>query len=420
MSESISSPRGTQDILPPQTGLWTELEGMIRRIGRLYAFEEIRTPIFEHSELFQRGVGSETDIVSKEMYTFRDRGERSLTLRPEGTAAVARAYLQHNLSNRGLPQKLYYLGPMFRYERPQAGRYRQHHQFGFEVIGAAQATVDVEVITVAVEVFRTLGIQRFTVLLNSIGCPICRPLFLALLRETMAPRRDALCPDCQRRLETNPMRLLDCKNPTCQALLDHVPHSADHLCPECQAHFQAVQEQLARLGLPFRLEPGLVRGLDYYTRTVFEVTSPDLGAQNALCGGGRYDGLVQTLGGPATPAVGFAGGLERALLILEEHGTPPPPAPLDVYLVTLGAEAGLRASSLAQELRQGGLAVDFCYEPKSLANQLKVANRKGARMALILGEEELRGGVIQVKMMASGIQSEAPLEDLLANLKRLG
>ncbi|MCX5970255.1 MAG: histidine--tRNA ligase [Coprothermobacterota bacterium] len=417
--EALNAPRGTQDILPPDSALWVELEGIIRRVARSFVYEEIRTPLFEHSELFQRGVGSETDIVCKEMYTFADRGGRSLTLRPEGTAAVARAYLQHNLANRGLPQKLLYLGPMFRYERPQAGRFRQHHQFGFEVLGAGCALVDVEVITVAIAVYRTLGIQRFTVLLNSIGCRSCRPVYLALLRESMTPHLDKLCPDCQRRHAGNPLRLLDCKNPSCQPFLDQAPHSADHLCPDCRSHFQEVQRLLSLVALPFQLEPRLVRGLDYYTRTVFEVTSPDLGAQNALCGGGRYDDLVATLGGSPTPGVGFAGGLERALLILVERGAANL-TPLDVYLVHLGPEAQERALLLSQELRQAGLAVDQSYDARSLSSQLKIANRKSARYTVIIGENELRRGVAMVREMALGQQTEVALSSLLAHLRTRG
>ncbi|MEI6308331.1 MAG: histidine--tRNA ligase [bacterium] len=417
--EALNAPRGTQDILPPDSALWVELEGIIRRVARSFVYEEIRTPLFEHSELFQRGVGSETDIVSKEMYTFADRGGRSLTLRPEGTAAVARAYLQHNLANRGLPQKLLYLGPMFRYERPQAGRFRQHHQFGFEVLGAGEAMVDVEVITVAIAVYRTLGIQRFTVLLNSIGCRNCRPDYLALLRESMTPHLDKLCPDCQRRHAGNPLRLLDCKNPSCQPILDQAPHSAGNLCPDCRSHFQEVQRLLSLVALPFQLEPRLVRGLDYYTRTVFEVTSPDLGAQNALCGGGRYDDLVATLGGSPTPGVGFAGGLERALLILVERGAANL-TPLDVYLVHLGPEAQERALLLSQELRQAGLAVNQSYDTRSLSSQLKIANRKSARYTVIIGEDELRRGVAMVREMALGQQTEVALTSLLAYLRARG
>lgn len=417
--EILNAPRGTQDILPPESSLWVELEGIIRNVARSFVYEEIRTPLFEHSDLFQRGVGSETDIVSKEMYTFTDRGGRSLTLRPEGTAAVARAYLQHKLANRGLPQKLLYLGPMFRYERPQAGRFRQHHQFGFEILGVGEAWADVEVVNVAIAVYHALGIQRFTVLLNSIGCRNCRPDYLALLRESMTPHLGKLCVDCQRRCTGNPLRLMDCKNPSCQPFLDQAPRSVDHLCPDCRSHFQEVQRLLDLIALPFQLEPRLVRGLDYYTRTVFEVTSPDLGAQNALCGGGRYDDLVATLGGSPTPGVGFAGGLERALLILVERGAVNP-APLDVYLVHLGPEAQERALLLSQELRQAGLAVDQSYDCRSLSSQLKIANRKSARCAVILGQDELRRGVAIVREMALGQQTEVSLSTLLAHLRTKG
>ncbi|MEI6530322.1 MAG: histidine--tRNA ligase [bacterium] len=414
--DRISAPRGTQDILPPDSNLWTQLEETIRRNGERFVYGEIRTPIFEHSELFARGVGQDTDIVSKEMYTLLDRGGRSLTLRPEGTACVARAFLQQNLANlRGLPQKLFYIGPMFRYERPQAGRYRQHHQFGFEVFGDPQPEMDAEVIAIAISIFRALGIRQFEVDLNSIGCRECRPVFLAALKKELAPHLMELCTDCQRRYQQNPIRMLDCKKETCQLMLDQAPHPVDFLCLQCQTHFIRMQKCLSALGFSFRLSPRLVRGLDYYTRTVFEIVSPELGAQNALCGGGRYDDLIEILGGPPTPGVGFAGGMERAMLILQENQAPEP-LRLDVYLVPLGEEAYSQAMLLAMRLREAGIRTELSYDRRGLSAQLKVANRKHARFALLLGEQELKEGSLLLRNMESGEQRTISKSEVLQSI----
>lgn len=417
--EYISAPRGTQDILPPHSALWAAFESLLRRLAANFGYEEIRLPIFEYSELFQRGVGIETDIVAKEMYTFQDKGGRSLTLRPEGTAGVARAYLQHQLANRGLPVKLFYLGPMFRYERPQAGRYRQHHQFGFEVIGGEEPELDVETITLAVSIYMELGISQFEVLLNSIGCKTCRPLFLKALEKALQPELKGLCTDCQRRFSHNPLRILDCKNTTCAAILDQAPLPTDHLCAECQVHFQKVKELLRELNLSFRIESKLVRGLDYYTRTVFEIISPELGAQNSLCGGGRYDNLIEALGGPPTPSVGFAGGMERALLIMQEKGKKPDLKEPSFFIVHIGEIARLKAMALALEIRRKGIAVDLLYQNRSLSSQLKTANRKKARYAIILGEEELAKGINLLKNLKTGQQEKIPCSELLARLKSI-
>ncbi len=414
--EYIYAPRGTQDILPPDSELWFQLECLIRRIARNFVYGEIRLPLFELSELFQRGVGMETDIVSKEMYTFQDKRGRSLTLRPEGTAGVARAYLQHQLANRGLPVKLYYLGPMFRYERPQAGRYRQHHQFGFEAIGGEEPELDVEIITLAISIYMELGISQFQVLLNSIGCRKCRPLFLEELERALQAKLGELCDDCQRRFSRNPLRILDCKNPSCVRVLDYAPRPTDHLCSECQIHFQTIESLLTEMGLAFKIEPRLVRGLDYYTRTVFEIISPELGAQNSLCGGGRYDNLVETLGGPPTSAVGFAGGMERALLIMQKKGKIFGAEKPSLFIVHLGELARKKAVAMALEMRRRGIAVDLIYPERSLSSQLKTADRKKAAYAIILGEEELARGVNLLKNLRTGEQEEVPSATLLARL----
>ncbi|MCR4433579.1 MAG: histidine--tRNA ligase [Caldiserica bacterium] len=413
----ITTPRGTQDILPPDSELWQYLENIIREVAQDFCYQEIRTPIIEHSELFQRGVGIETDIVTKEMYTFEDKGGRTLTLRPEGTAPVARAFIQHNLESNGLPQKLYYIGPMFRYERPQAGRYRQHHQFGFEVLGGKEPGLDVEVITIAITIFKRIGISQFKVLLNSIGCSECRPQFLENLRAYLRPFLPQLCVDCQRRVETNPMRVLDCKNPSCQAILNNAPSPVSWLCEECQEHFQEVQRLLGFLNYPFEIAHRLVRGLDYYTRTVFEVVSPELGAQNSLCGGGRYDNLIEAIGGPPTPGVGFAGGIERAFLILKSREIRPFPK-IRVFLA-YQERAFETALSILRDLRENGISADMLYESKSLSSQLKTANRRGFPFAVILGEEELRTETFVLKDMSSGEQKTLPYSRLLATFKEM-
>jgi|YelNatPaOPRAMG01_1025707.scaffolds.fasta_scaffold06939_4 histidyl-tRNA synthetase len=411
----ITTPRGTQDILPPESELWQYLENIIRNVAADFCFKEIRTPIIEHSELFQRGVGTETDIVTKEMYTFEDKGGRLLTLRPEGTAPVARAFIQHNLEGSGLPQKLYYIGPMFRYERPQAGRYRQHHQFGFEVLGGKEPGLDVEIINIAITIFKRIGVSQFKVLLNSIGCSRCRPSYLENLKSYLRPLFPQLCSDCQRRMETNPMRVLDCKNPGCQSILERAPSPLSWLCGECQEHFQQVQNLLKKMNIPFEITPRLVRGLDYYTRTVFEVISPELGAQNSLCGGGRYDNLIEAIGGSPTPGVGFAGGMERTLLILKLKGIRPP-SQMGVF-VAYQEEAFEKALDILRQLRENGIPSEMLFEPKSLSSQLKIANRKGFPFVLILKAEELGSETLTLKNMESGEQRTLSYSQLLATFK---
>lgn len=413
----IPTPRGTQDILPPESELWQYLENAIRDIALNFCFNEIRTPIIEHSELFQRGVGVETDIVNKEMYTFEDRSGRLLTLRPEGTAPVARAYIQHNLENFGLPQKLFYIGPMFRYERPQAGRYRQHHQFGFEILGGKEPGLDAEIMAIAIAIFQKLGVSQFKVLLNSIGCSRCRPVFLENLKSYLRPFSAQLCTDCQRRIETNPMRVLDCKNLGCQAILERAPSPLSYLCSECREHFQEVQSYLKRMDIPYEMAPRLVRGLDYYTRTVFEVVSPELGAQNSLCGGGRYDNLIEALGGPSTPGVGFAGGIERAVLVLKSKGLTPP-TKVKVFIAHQERTFEV-ALDILKQLRENGIPSEMFYGPRTLSSQLKNADKKGFSFVLILKEEELINQTFILKNMKSGEQLILPFSQLLATFKEL-
>jgi histidyl-tRNA synthetase len=407
------------DILPGDVGRWHYIEAEIRSAARRYDYLEIRTPVVEHTEVFLRGVGSGTDIVDKEMYTFLDRGERSLTLRAEGTAPVMRAFLEHNLGAAGLPVKVYYLCPIFRYDRPQAGRYRQHNQFGAEVIGSGEPSADAEVLSLAVRLVQGLGLRDVDVRLSSVGDDVCRPAYLEALRAYYRPHLDELCDDCRRRFDIAPMRLLDCKREHDQRLARRAPRMLDYLCGPCRAHFDAVRAHLDALGVHYTVDPLIVRGLDYYTRTAYEAVSGRLGAQNVIFGGGRYDGLAEQLGGPATPGVGFGMGMERLLLVLREEGVTPPGDPrLDVFIVTAGAE-GPRALAVADGLRRLGLTVDLDLMARGLRAQMKQADRLGAAFVVVLGEEEAQRGVAAVRDMATGAQREVALDALPDALDRM-
>lgn len=414
-----SAPRGTSDILPREARQWQALEQSVRDVCAVYGYDEIRTPVFEHTELFARGIGEGTDVVEKEMYSFSDRADRSLTLRPEGTAGVVRAYLEHRLDAEAQPVKLYYMGPMFRYERPQAGRARQFHQLGAETIGTMDPAADVEVIALLVAVLRSVGLDDFTVHLNSIGCPDCRPAYIESLRAALAPVRERLCSSCQQRYEHNTLRILDCKRPDCIALTEDVPVLADALCDGCADHFARVRAHLAELGLHYVLTPRLVRGLDYYTRTVFEVSSPALGAQDALGGGGRYDRLVETLGGPSTPAVGFAAGMERILLAAAQQSAEQRAATIDVYVVNLGDDARAAAVRTAAMLRDARLKTELDYMNRSLRAQLRQANRLGAAAAVIIGDDEVTTDTVRVRYMDRGEESTVPAGDVVQVLQRI-
>jgi histidyl-tRNA synthetase len=413
----LKAPRGTMDLLPGQVERWQWLQDTARSVFAQFGYTEIITPVFEYTELFRRGIGETTDVVNKQMYTFTDRGKRSLTLRPEGTASVVRAYLEHKLLNHPQPVKLFYIGPIFRYERPQAGRYRQFHQLGAEAIGSHDPALDVEMITMSIEIFRHLGLGNFLVHLNSIGCPVCRPTYREALRTHLAGNLDSLCAVCQERYDKNPLRILDCKLEGCRTAALGAPHSIDYLCDECAMHFDRVKEYLDALGIAYQLNDMLVRGLDYYTKTVFEVESQDLGAQSALLGGGRYDGLVEQCGGPATPGVGFAAGMERAILALDQQGIAgPPPRGVDVFVVSMGEAVRASALALVHALRQARLVVDTDYLDRSMKGQMKAANRAEAARVLILGEDELTRGMVQVRDMKSGAQEEAALTDVVQRL----
>lgn len=409
----IQAPKGTYDLLPEQSSIWIHLESMVRRIFLEYGYGELRTPIFEHTELFQRGIGETTDIVEKEMFTFSDRGSRNITLRPEGTASIVRAAIEHNLAIPGAISKLYYYGPMFRCEAPQAGRFRQFYQYGAEVLGSNDSRVDAEIIALAVNFYRRLGIEDLDVNLNSIGCPDCRPAYRELLIEHLRPKVEQLCPNCQRRLERNPLRLLDCKNETCRSLTEDVPLITQTLCSDCGTHFQKLRMILDLTGIKYRINPRLVRGFDYYTKTVFEVLAGDLGSQNALCGGGRYDGLVEECGGKPTPGIGFAAGMERLMMVLESRNRLPKiKNQPHLYLASLGEEAQSVIFPMCIRLREAGWIVETDLQGRSLKAQLKSADKSGAVLTGVLGEDELRHGQIVIRKMLTGEQELIALDKI--------
>jgi histidyl-tRNA synthetase len=411
----IKAVKGTRDILPPQSGIWNHVESVARRVFRAYNYREIRTPIFEETTLFARGVGEETDIVSKEMYTFDDRDGSSLTLRPENTASVIRAYIEHRLDQRPGIQKLYYIGPMFRRERPQKGRFRQFYQIGAEAIGSESPAVDAEVIEMVVEVLSQSGLENFELLLNSVGCPKCRPQFLEVLRERLKDVAPTMCQDCQRRAQTNALRVLDCKVPADQPIIESLPSILDHLCPECRTHFTTVKEHLDARGIAYLVMPRLVRGLDYYTRTTFEIVHGALGAQNSVLGGGRYDGLAESLGSRIhSPGIGFSIGEDRLVMSVEEkHGDPDR---LEVYIAPMGDAAFRHASVLARELRAAGVVVELGLDGR-LKKAMETANKLGAANVIILGDDEIAAGVYSLKDMQSGEQHKLTREELLSRFK---
>jgi len=405
-AETIRSVKGMRDLLPPEVGLWLRAEEEAHRVFAAYHYSEIRTPLLEETGLFARSVGADTDIVMKEMYTFRDRDDESLTLRPESTASVVRAYIEHSLYNLGGIQKLYYIGPMFRRERPQKGRYRQFYQIGAELLGSDHPALDAEVLEMLALFLERVGIKEYSLLLNSVGCPKCRPAFVEHLREALGPVKSKMCDDCQRRAETNPLRVLDCKVEADQPIIEGLPRILDFLCPDCRGHFDAVTADLLRRGIAFEITPRLVRGLDYYTRTTFEITSNALGAQNALVGGGRYDGLSEMLGGPPTPGIGFSIGQDRLMVAVEQAGGLKPAGPPAAYIAWMGESALAPAAQMASALRRAGLCVELDYEPMKLKKSLGIANKLQAKFAIIIGEGELASGRYQVKDMGSGQQEE--------------
>ena len=411
----VSGPRGTKDALPDMTPHWHRVEKTVREICAIFGYQEIRTPIFEHTELFLRGIGETTDVVQKEMYTFTDRGGRSVTLRPENTAAVVRSYLENKLYSLPQPLKVYYDGPMFRYDRPQAGRLRQFHQFGAEAIGAVGPTVDAEIIALAVQFFRRLGLNELKLLVNSVGCPKCRPIYRTTLQEHLRQSLPQFCGDCQSRFDRNPMRILDCKSEKCQELSQDAPSVSDCLCEECKSHFDGLKALLTVAGIEYTHNPRLVRGLDYYTKTAFEIQYAPLGAQSAVCGGGRYDGLIEECGGQPTPGIGFAIGLERVLLALEKQDLlPASDERTDVFVAHIGASTVTLAFSLLCRLRQSGIRSDMDYLERGLKPQMKQANRLQAKVVLVIGDDEAAQGKVMVKNMQTGDQELVALEEIEA------
>ncbi len=413
-------PRGTNDILPGDVEKWQYLEGQIHRICKEYGYSEIRTPIFEHTELFLRGVGDTTDIVEKEMYTFNDRGERSITLKPEGTAPVVRAYLEDRLYAGPQPVKLFYTGPMFRYDRPQAGRFRQFHQFGVEVFGSHDPAVDAEVMAMAMDLLGRIGLHNLELCVNSVGCPDCRPALRWRLQNFFRPQLENLCKNCRGRFEKNPIRILDCKEKRCKEAGADAPTTIDCLCESCSDHFGQVKKYLDLLNLSYIVDSRLVRGLDYYTHTAFEIMTPDIGAQSSIGGGGRYNGLVETCGGPPTPGIGYALGMERIIMSMERQGFETPGTlGTDVIVVTAGQAASNEAFKLLFNLRSAGLSADKDYMNRSLKAQMKYAGKSGARFTVIIGEEELKQGLALVRDMGTGKQEAVAFDGIVDYLRLL-
>ena len=414
------APKGTADMLPETARAWEHMQRTAQELFARYGYQPLYPPVFEHTEIFARGIGEATDIVSKEMYTFEDRGGRSVTLRPEATASIVRASLEHNLVPPGSVAKLYFMGPMFRYERPQAGRMRQFWQIDAEILGAAEPSADAEMIALLARYFETLGITGTTLLVNSMGDDACRPQYREKVRAYIREHSEQLCEECARRADTNPLRAFDCKKPTCRDVMDLAPKLRDELCRDCAAHYSAVKGYLDDLGIAYVEDPSLVRGLDYYTRTVFEIQAPGLGAQNAIGGGGRYDRLMEQFGGPPTPGLGFALGFERTLLVMQAQGLRvPAPATAEVYVARAQPEVASAVFELAARLREAGIAAELDHQARSLKSQFKQADRLGARFVLVVGPDELAGGEVTVRAMATSQERRAPLSGIAEVLQGL-
>lgn len=413
-----TAPRGTKDIMPEDVKSWRYLEETMRKICAQYGYKEIRTPVFEHTELFLRGIGETTDVVEKEMYTFNDRGNRSITLRPENTASAVRAYIEHKLYAEPAPTKLFYIGPMFRYDRPQAGRYRQFHQFGVEALGIQGPNIDAEIILLAVQILQSLGLKDLKLKINSVGCPKCRPLHREKLQAFFKPHFDELCKDCQSRFDRNPLRLLDCKNPHCQELGQGAPSLEECLCDDCREHFEGLKKLLTAAGIEYEVDHNLVRGLDYYTKTAFEIQYKPLGAQSAVCGGGRYDGLIEEVGGPATPGIGFAMGMERVLLALESQNLlPQEQESIDVFAVCPQQKIFPDVFKAVINLRRAGFKAEFDFQGRSMKAQMKQANKTNAKYVLIFGEDEFARGQVVLRNMSNSEQTEIAITDIITKLQ---
>ena len=409
----INIPKGTKDVLPEDSYKWRFVEDTAREISRLFCLKEIRTPVFEHTELFSRGVGDTSDVVTKEMYTFLDKGGRSVTLKPEGTAGAARSFIENGMASGVLPVKAYYIIPAFRYERPQAGRLREFHQFGVEIFGAKGADTDAETILLADTFLKRLGLKT-KLEINSIGCPACRAAYNKALKEYFAPRLDDLCDDCRTRYEKNPLRLLDCKEERCREINAGAPSILDYLCNDCKAHFNEVCASLTATGVPFTINPRIVRGLDYYTRTVFEFLADGIGAQGTVCAGGRYDNLIRTLGGGDVPAVGFAAGIERLLIVMEQSGVEiPRNEAVTAYFAGMDDISREKAFELTVLLRRNGIAAECDHMRRSVKAQFKYADKTGAKYVAVIGGSELEKGAVSVKNMATGETEEVAFENVV-------
>lgn len=415
----INIPKGTKDVLPAESGKWQYTESKLREFARLYNAREIRTPVFEHTELFVRSIGDETDVVSKEMYTFEDKGGRSITLKPEGTAPVARSYIENSLESLSLPLKTYYITPAFRYERPQAGRLREFHQFGVEVYGATSPYLDTDCISLAYDALVGLGLKNVKLKLNSIGCPECRKKYVEALRTYYADKPDVMCPTCRERYAKNTLRLLDCKVPACRELAKKAPVILDYLCDDCRAHHEKLCALLDCIGVPYEIDAGIVRGLDYYTRTVFEFVTEELGAQGTVCGGGRYDNLVSSLGGKPTGCVGFAVGLERIIMLMEKQGVDFGGSSTDVFVMCQSPDYAAECMKITSWLRRAGISADTEMTGRSLKAQFKYADKIGAKYAVVIGENEITEEKVKIKKLSDGREEECGLKALTARLKEI-
>lgn len=404
--------KGTKDVLPSESYKWRYIEDKARRVASLYGLHEVRTPTFEYTELFARGVGDTTDVVNKEMYTFLDKGERSVTLKPEGTAGVARMFIENGMSSSPLPAKMFYITPAFRYERPQAGRLREFHQFGVEIFGAQSPDVDAEVILLADRFLRELGIRNCELNINSIGCKHCRKKYNEALKDYLRPHLEALCPTCRSRFDKNPLRMLDCKEESCRKYMDEAPVILDYLCDECNEHFETLKGVLVDNGVSFKVNPGIVRGLDYYSKTVFEFISTSIGSQGTVCGGGRYDTLIEDLGGPSVPAVGFAAGIERLMLLMENTGVSfGKENKIAVYLVSMDEPSRMKAFQIAQTLRRNGISCDVDHMSRSVKAQFKYAGKIGVKYVAVIGSSEMEQEIVNVKNMATSEQTPVKWTD---------
>ena len=410
MANYIQKPKGTQDVVPNESYKWHTVERVVSETAEQFGFKEIRIPTFEETGLFVRSVGDTTDVVQKEMYTVSATGDSSFTLRPEGTAGTIRAMLENGILNEGFPQRAYYILSCFRHEKPQAGRLREFHQFGCEMVGSASPYADAEIISLAKSVIDRVGLKNIQLNINSIGCPTCRANYHKALKEYFAGRKEELCPTCQDRLDRNPMRILDCKSPICSEIASKAPVILDYLCDDCREHFEKLQEILTLTGIEFSINPKIVRGLDYYTRTVFEFITTDIGAQGTVCGGGRYDGLIETLGGPKTPALGFGMGLERLIITMEKQGCEfMEPEKCDIYFVSMGENAQKKAAALAALFREDGYRAEFDVVGRGLKPQMKYADKIGAKFVMVLGDSELESNTAKFKEMKTGRQTEVTL-----------